>query len=118
MSSGSADICVSSTSLKKNDIGWPQQPPTEKYQISVKNWIFDDPFHKKGSVLFILVSGMIQSSEPGSSFGLNRVLEAVEAIEVADTCEVKEAAEILRPEKSLSKTIVIKVLRFSFILMF
>ena len=24
------DICVSSTSFQKNDIGWPQQPPTEK----------------------------------------------------------------------------------------
>ena len=29
------------------------------YQISVKNWIFDDPFHKKGLVLIILVLGMI-----------------------------------------------------------
>ena len=26
----SADICVSSTSFQKNDIGWPQQPQTEK----------------------------------------------------------------------------------------
>ena len=23
-------ICVSSTSFQKNDIGWPQQPPTER----------------------------------------------------------------------------------------
>ena len=29
------------------------------YQISVKNWIFDDPFHEKGPVLVILVPGMI-----------------------------------------------------------
>ena len=29
------------------------------YQISVKNWIFDDPFHKKGLVLIIFVLGMI-----------------------------------------------------------
>ena len=29
------------------------------YQISVKNWIFDDPFHEKGSVLVILVPGII-----------------------------------------------------------
>ena len=28
--SGGADICVSSTSFQKNDIGWPQQPPTER----------------------------------------------------------------------------------------
>ena len=31
-------------------------------QISVKNWIFDDPFTKKGPVLVILVPGMIQQS--------------------------------------------------------
>ena len=32
------------------------------YQISVKNWIFDDPFHKKGLILVIWVLGMIKSS--------------------------------------------------------
>ena len=32
------------------------------YQISVKNLIFDDPFHKQGLVLIILVLGMIQLS--------------------------------------------------------
>ena len=32
------------------------------YQILVKNWIFDDPFHKKGPLLVILVPGMIQPS--------------------------------------------------------
>ena len=31
-------------------------------QILVKNWIFDDPFHKKGPLLVILVPGMIQPS--------------------------------------------------------
>ena len=34
----------------------------KEYQISVKNWIFDDLFHKKGLVLVILVLGMIQPS--------------------------------------------------------
>ena len=52
-------ICVSSTSFQKNDIGWPQQ---KEYQISMKNWIFDDPFHKKGLVLVIWALGMIQPS--------------------------------------------------------
>ena len=28
--SGGLEICVSKTSFQKNDIGWPQQPPTEK----------------------------------------------------------------------------------------
>ena len=27
--SGGLEICVSLTSFQKNDIGWPQQPPTE-----------------------------------------------------------------------------------------
>ena len=31
-------------------------------QILVNNQIFDDPFHKKGQVLVILVPGMIQPS--------------------------------------------------------
>ena len=34
----------------------------KRYQILVKKWIFDDPFHKKGQVLVILVPGMIQPS--------------------------------------------------------
>ena len=32
------------------------------WQISVKNWIFDTPFHKQGPLLVILVPGMIQPS--------------------------------------------------------
>ena len=27
---GGLKICVSSTSFQKNEIGWPQQPPTER----------------------------------------------------------------------------------------
>ena len=30
VTSGGLEICVSSTSSQKNDIGWPQQPPTER----------------------------------------------------------------------------------------
>jgi hypothetical protein len=30
VASGGVGICVSSTSLKKSNIGWPQQPQTEK----------------------------------------------------------------------------------------
>ena len=58
MASGGADICVSSTSFQKNNIGWPQQPLTEKVLISMKNLIFDDTFYKKGPVLVISVPGM------------------------------------------------------------
>jgi hypothetical protein len=33
--------------FQKHNIGRPQQPPTERVQISVKIWIFDNPFYKK-----------------------------------------------------------------------
>ena len=60
--SGGYDFCVSSTSFQKSNVDWPHQPPAEKLPILVKNWVFDDPFHKKGLVLIIWVLGMIQSS--------------------------------------------------------
>ena len=39
------EICVSTKKLKKNDIGWPQQPPTEK--VLKFNMIFHDSTQKK-----------------------------------------------------------------------
>ena len=50
MATGGLHICVLSTSFQKNDMGWPQQPLQEEYQISVKNWIFDDPLHKETGI--------------------------------------------------------------------
>ena len=44
MALGGVDICVSSTSFQKNDIGWPQQPPTEK--VLKFNMIFHDSTKK------------------------------------------------------------------------
>jgi hypothetical protein len=35
---------------------------SNRYQILLKNWIFDDPFHKMGLVLVIWVLGMIKPS--------------------------------------------------------
>ena len=69
-------------------------------QISVKNWIFDDPFYKKGLVLIIWVLRMIKPS--GSViFWWNETVEVIEAIEAVDATEVIEAAEVLSPGKSL-----------------
>jgi hypothetical protein len=77
VASAGLHIYVLSSSFQKNDIGWPQQPLQEEYQISVKNWIFEDPFHKKGLVLVISVLGMIKSS--GSViFLLNEAVEVRE----------------------------------------
>ena len=56
------EIWVSSTSFQKSNISWPQQSPTGKVLKSVTNWIFDDPFHKNGPVLVILVPGIIKPS--------------------------------------------------------
>ena len=48
MASEGVDIQISYTSLQKSNIGWPQQPLTEKVLKSVQSWIFDDTFHKNG----------------------------------------------------------------------
>ena len=63
MASRVVGIWVSSTSFQKSNIDWLQQPLTKIVLISVKNWIFNDPFHEKGPVLVILVPGMIQPSQ-------------------------------------------------------
>ena len=46
---GGYDFCVSSTSFQKSNIGWPQQPPTEKllkfnliFHDSTKNFFFQN----------------------------------------------------------------------------
>jgi hypothetical protein len=63
-----------------------------------KNWIFDDPFHKKLPVLGILVSVMSRPSGSGSFLG-NWALEAVEASEVAEAAEVNDAGEVSKAWK-------------------
>ena len=69
----------------------------KKYQISVKNWIFDGPYHKKELVMVILVLEIIKPS--GSAiFRWNKAVEVIEAVEAS---EVMEAAEVLRAGKSL-----------------
>ena len=45
MASGVKKICVSSTIFQKNDISWPQQPPTEK--VLEFNMIFHDSTPQK-----------------------------------------------------------------------
>ena len=45
VASGGVGICVSSNSFKKSDIGWPQQPLTEK--MLKFNRIFHDSTQEK-----------------------------------------------------------------------
>ena len=59
--SGGVGICVSSKQFSKK---WLASTASQqkKYQISVKNWIFDDPIYQKGLLLVIWVLGMINRS--------------------------------------------------------
>ena len=52
-------------------------------QISVKNWIFDDLFHKKGLELVIWVLGMIKPSE-SVIFLMKCTVEVIEDIEATE----------------------------------
>jgi hypothetical protein len=45
VASDGLEICDSSNNFQKNDIGWPQQPPTEK--VLNLNMIFHDSTPKK-----------------------------------------------------------------------
>ena len=67
--------------------------------ILVKNWIFDDPFHKKWPVLVILVPVMIRPLGSEFFWG-NWHLEAVEAAEVAEAAEINEAGEVSKGLKN------------------
>ena len=62
MASEGVEITVSLTNFQKSNISWLQQPHKEKVPDISKKWIFDDPFHRKGPVLIILVPGMIPPS--------------------------------------------------------
>ena len=68
--------------------------------------ILDDPFHRNGPLLVILVPGMIRPL--GWVFlwwnDAVEVIEAIEAVEVTEVTEVIEAAEVLRPGKTLLRT--------------
>ena len=56
------NLCFINQFSKKMTFAGLNSLQQKEYQISVKNWIFDDPFHKKGQVLVIWVLGMIKPS--------------------------------------------------------
>ena len=64
VASGANKFWVSRISFQKSNINCPQQPLTERVLKSVKNWIFDDPFHENWPVLVVLVPGIIEPSGP------------------------------------------------------
>ena len=61
----------------------------KEYQISVKIWIFDDTFHKKGLVLVIWVLGIIKPSGSVDFFNEMRLSRSLRPL------------RLLRPLRSL-----------------
>ena len=59
-------IWVSSTTFQESNMGLPQQPPTEMVPYVSESLDFDKPFHKKWSVLVILMPLMIKPLGSGS----------------------------------------------------
>ena len=83
-----------STSLQKSNLGWPQQPLTERVPNISENLIFGDPFHKTGPILVILVPRIVRPSGSG-----NRAVEVGENSEVAEAAAFNEAAEVSKAYK-------------------
>ena len=88
------EILIGLTSVNKSYIGWPQQPPTGREQISVKV-NFDDPFHKKDHLVVIRRINVFMK------WGAVKVIEATEVVVAV---EAIEAAELIRPGQSLLRT--------------
>ena len=70
------------------------RPLTEKVLKSVKNWIFDNPFHKKITIIDYFLYQWWSDHQNKKDFWGNWALEAVEASEVAEAAEVNEAGEV------------------------
>ena len=68
---GGLEFCVSSTSFRKSDIGWPQQPPTEKllkfdliFHDSTKKLLFSKHQNKLNSRTWMTLKSSVVIFEP------------------------------------------------------
>ena len=102
VASGGLDFCVLSTSFQINDIGWPQQPPTERVSDISEKLDFWWSIPQKGTGFDHLGARDDPNIRISNFFWWNEAAEVVEAVDVfeADYCRV------------------IQVPEFSFILMF
>ena len=91
--------------FKKNSIGCPQQPPTEKVSNISGKLDFWWSIPQKGTIIGHFGARDDPNIWIRKFFWWNRVFEAVEASEAAEAAEVNEAAEVLRPGKSLLRTV-------------
>ena len=92
------------TIFQKNNIGWPQQPPTERVSDIGKKLNFWWSISQKGASIGHFGAWNDQIIRIRKFFWWNSAFEAVEASEVAEADEVNKAAEVLGPEKSLLRT--------------
>ena len=103
MGSEGLDIWDSSTSFQKNNIGWPQQPLTERVSDISEKLDFWWSIPQKGTDIDRL-SARDDPTIRISIFWQNEAVEAIEATEVVEAVEVIEAAEVLKPGKSVLMT--------------
>ena len=87
-----------------NDIGWPQQPLTEKVADISKKMEFWWFIPQNGTVIGHLGVKDDQTIRISNLFWWNEAVEVIEAIEAVEATEVMEAAEVLRHGKSLLRT--------------
>ena len=104
VASGGVEICVSSNSFQKNDIGWPQQPPTERVSDVGEKLDFWWSITKKGASVGHFGAGEDPTIRITSFFLWNRAFEGAEASEVAEADEVNPYLRI--PEPYLNQIIV------------
>ena len=78
---------------QKSNIGWPQQPPTEKVPNISEKLDFWSSIPQKGTSIGHFSARDDQTIRARKFFWENLALEAVEASEVAEAVEASEVAE-------------------------
>jgi hypothetical protein len=104
VASGGLDFCVSWTSFQKIDIGWPQQPLTEKVSDISEKMDFRWSILQKGTSIDHLGARDDQTIRISNFFDemTNEAVEVIEAIEAVEATEFIEAAEVFG--KSILRT--------------
>ena len=97
--SGGLDIWVLSIYFEKSNIGWPQQPLTERLPSISKNldfWWFNP---QKGASIGHFCASGDEIIKIRKFFWGKRAFEVIEAIEVSKAAEVNEAAYLSEARK-------------------
>ena len=100
------EIWVSSTSFQKSNIGWPQQPPTERVSNISKKLDFWGFIPRKGTSIDHLGTTDDQIIRLSNFFLWKEAVQVIEATKVVEAIEVIEVAEVIRPGISLLTSLV------------